>query len=32
LIHLPCHQGVGQAEMDWMLGVLHRALQGRGAA
>lgn len=32
LIHLPCHQGVGQGEMDWMLGVLRRALQGQGAA
>lgn len=32
LIHLPCHQGVGQAEMNWMLGVLRHALKDQAAA
>ncbi|MBI1285831.1 MAG: hypothetical protein GC183_16115 [Thiobacillus sp.] len=32
LIHLPCHQGVGRAELSWMTEELRRALQEQSAA
>lgn len=31
LIHLPCHQGIGQPELSWMIETLRRALNERGA-
>jgi hypothetical protein len=31
LIHLPCHQGVGQSEMNWMLEVLRRSMNEQRA-
>lgn len=32
LIHLPCHQGIGSAEMNWMVEVLRRSLADQGVA
>jgi len=31
LIHLPCHQGIGSAEMNWMVQVLRHSLTEHGA-
>jgi hypothetical protein len=31
LIHLPCHQGIGQVEMNWMIEVLRRGLKNQAA-
>jgi len=28
LIHLPCHQGIGQSELEWMVEMLRRSLIG----
>jgi perosamine synthetase len=32
LIHLPCHQGIGKSEMDWMVEVLRRSLRTQAGA
>ena len=31
LIHVPCHQGIGQSEMSWMIEMVRRALNEREA-